>query len=392
MVDLRSGPRQVPSHTAWASPKREPSFVPGEKDGTPTMAVSRSSIQRRTLIAAPFVLGAGSALARAEAVAEGVAAVGPPVEEFEIPASDPGVYLHLRNRRSQGASRGPGRTVLFVHGLTYAASAVFDLPLQGTSWMNFIAERGFDVWSVDIRGFGRSSRPADFSLPAARNPPYLDAATATGDLATAAAFIRERRGVPRLTILAWSWGTALAARHASENPDLVERLVLYAPVWLWQGPEPVPSAPPGAYRSVTRKAAREGWLSAAPEAMRDTLLPSGWFDAWADSVWTTDPEGAAMDPPVLRVPNGPLVEVVENWRSGRAFFDPARVLAPTQLVVGEWDRTTPPNQALALFSQLTKSRGKRLVVLPEGTHLIFLERNRSALFTTVQSFLEGEVA
>jgi pimeloyl-ACP methyl ester carboxylesterase len=258
--------------------------------------------------------------------------------------------------------------------------------------MDFIAARGFDVWSVDIRGFGRSSRPTQFSLPPGQNPPYLATATATSYLATAAAFIRERRGLPRLTILAWSWGTVLAARHASENPNLVERLVLYAPVWLWQGPDPAPSAPPGAYRSVTRKAAREGWLRAAPEAMRDTLLPAGWFDAWADSVWSTDPEGSAMEPPVLRVPNGPLVEVAENWKAGRPFFDPAEILAPTQLVVGEWDRTTPPNQALALFPQLTKSRGKRLVVLPEGTHSIFLERNRNALFTTIQTFLEEEVA
>ena len=99
-----------------------------------------------------------------------------------------------------------------------------------------------------------------------------------------------------------------------------------------------------------------------------------------------------MNPPVLRVPNGPLVEVTENWKAGRAFFDPASILAPTQLVVGEWDRTTPPNQALALFAQLTKSQGKRLVVLPEGTHSIFLERNRGALFRTVQAFLEEENA
>lgn len=98
-----------------------------------------------------------------------------------------------------------------------------------------------------------------------------------------------------------------------------------------------------------------------------------------------------MDPPVLRVPNGPLVEVAENWKAGRPFFDPAAILAPTQLVVAEWDRTTPPNQALALFAQLTKSRSKRLVVLPEGTHSIFLERNRNALFTTVQAFLEEPV-
>jgi pimeloyl-ACP methyl ester carboxylesterase len=353
----------------------------------------RMKMQRRAVITAPLFLGAASALARAQSKTEGAAARELSTEEFQIPARDPEVKLYLRNKRPRNtAAARPDRTILFVHGLTYAASAVFDLPLQGSSWMDFIAARGFDVWSVDIRGFGRSSRPLEFSLPASRNPPYLDAETATSDLSTAAAFIRQRRGLPRLTILAWSWGTVLAARHATQNPDLVERLVLYAPVWLWQGPDPSPSAPPGAYRSVTTRAARDGWLNGAPESMRSTLLPPGWFEAWASSVWATDPEGARMDPPVLRVPNGPLVEVAENWKAGRAFFNPADVLAPTQLVVGEWDRTTPPSQALALFAQLTKSRGKRLVVLPEGTHSIFLERNRGSLLSTVQAFLEEDIA
>ncbi len=358
----------------------------------PTPLPARSpSMHRRALIAAPFIFGAAPALARGRDIVGKPAAHEPLTEEYQIPASDPGVTLYLRNKRFSGGSPQPDRTILFVHGLTYAGSAVFDLPLQGGSWMDFIATRGFDVWSVDVRGFGRSSRPLEFSLPASRNPPYLDAATATSDVAAAAAFIRERRGLPRLTLLAWSWGTTLAARYACESPELVERLVLYAPVWQWQGPGPAPSAPPGSYRSVTRKAAHDGWLRAAPEAMRDTLLPPGWFEAWATSVWATDPEGARMDPPVVRVPNGPLAEVTENWKADHAFFNPEAIVAPTQLVVGEWDRTTPPNQALALFPLLTKSRGKRLVVLPEGTHSLFLERNRLALFTTVQAFLEEEI-
>ena len=90
-----------------------------------------------------------------------------------------------------------------------------------------------------------------------------------------------------------------------------------------------------------------------------------------------------MNPPVLRVPNGPLAELTENWKTGRTFYNPALIKAPTQLVVAEWDRTTPPSQALALFPLLANSPGKRMVVLPGGTHSIFLERNREALFTVV---------
>lgn len=374
-----------------SSSRSRPADGPADETGPcrpqPTM------MHRRTLITAPFVLAAAAALSRAHAAEEYLLAAQGNMEEFLIPGGDRGVQLYLRNKRSDPAGApSPARTVLFVHGLTFAASAVFDLPLGGQSWMDFIAARGFDVWCMDIRGYGRSSRPPEFDAPATDNQPILDAATATRDLAAAAAFIRQRRGLPRLTILAWSWGTILAARHASETPDLVERLVLYAPVWTWQGPDPSPSAPPVAYRSVTAEAALEGWLKAAPENKRASLLPVDWSKQWVDAVWATDPEGARMNPPVVRVPNGPLAEVTETWKSGRPFYDPAPIAAPTQLVVAEWDRTTPPSQALALFPLLANSPGKRLVVLPEGTHSIFLERNREALFTTVQSFLEGGTA
>ena len=56
--------------------------------------------------------------------------------------------------------------------------------------------------------------------------------------------------------------------------------------------------------------------------------------------------------------------------------------------MAEWDQDTPTYMAHTLFPLLTNSPGKRLVVLGEGTHTILMERNRMALFRTVQSFLE----
>jgi alpha-beta hydrolase superfamily lysophospholipase len=74
--------------------------------------------------------------------------------------------------------------------------------------------------------------------------------------------------------------------------------------------------------------------------------------------------------------------------SGERFYDPAAITAPTLLVGAEWDVITPPYMAATIFPLLTNSPGKRLVTLADGTHAIFLERNRNALFKTVQEFLE----
>jgi len=345
-------------------------------------------MRRRALLAAPPTAALSPLLPR-PAAAQAPSLV---TEEFMVPARDGGIELFLRNKRPETLTDfAPARTLLFVHGATYPAETAFDLPLGGLSWMDYIAGRGFDTWCMDIRGYGRSTRPPAMAQPPEANPPIVRGETALSDIAAVAAFIRERRGLPRLVHMGWSWGTALMARFAAENPALVERLVLYAPVWLREGPSPAAAgaqATLGAYRTVTQAQARERWLNGVPEEKRAALIPPGWFEHWAGVTWATDPEGMRRNPPVLRAPNGVLLDSREFWQAGRPWYDPARITAPSLLVVAEWDHDTPPGMAAALFPLLTNSPGKRLVMLGEGTHTILMERNRGALFQAVQVFLE----
>jgi alpha-beta hydrolase superfamily lysophospholipase len=44
--------------------------------------------------------------------------------------------------------------------------------------------------------------------------------------------------------------------------------------------------------------------------------------------------------------------------------------------------------AQTVFSLLVNSPGKRLVMLPEATHHLMLEKNRMMLFRVVQQFLD----
>ena len=73
---------------------------------------------------------------------------------------------------------------------------------------------------------------------------------------------------------------------------------------------------------------------------------------------------------------------------GRPMYDPGRITAPTLVAIGEWDHDTPPIMAQTVFSLLTNSPGKRLVMLPEATHHLMLEKNRIMLFRVVQDFLD----
>jgi len=347
-------------------------------------------MQRRALLATPLL---APALVPEEAQAQAPSLV---TEEFMVPARDAGIELFVRNKRPEGLNAfTPGRTLLFVHGATYPAHTAFDLPLGGLSWMDYIAGRGFDVWCMDIRGYGRSTRPPEMAQPPEANPPIVRGETAVADIGSVAAFIRQRRSLPRLVHMAWSWGCATQGRFAADNPQLVERLVLYAPRWLREGTSLAAAnrpAPSGAYRTVTQAQARERWYAGVPQDKRTALIPPGWFEHWAGVTWATDPEGMRRNPAVIRAPNGVQLDGQEYWEAGKPFYDPAKITAPTLLVVAEWDRDTPPAMAAALFLLLTSSPGKRLVMLAEGTHSIVMERNRGALFQAVQVFLEEAAA
>ena len=79
-----------------------------------------------------------------------------------VKSPDPGIEIYVRNKRPADMTTfRPERTVLYVHGATYPASTAFDLQLDGMSWMDYIAARGYDVYLLDLRGYGRSTRPKE---------------------------------------------------------------------------------------------------------------------------------------------------------------------------------------------------------------------------------------
>src|SRR5215813_14118455 len=312
------------------------------------------------------------------------------MEEMMVP-SEPGIDIYVRNKRpaDMGTFRGE-RTVLYVHGATYPASTAFDLKLADMSWMDYIAARGYDVYLLDLRGYGKSTRPKEMAEDAKSNAPIVRGDTAVKDIGAVVDFIRARRNIPRVNLIGWSWGTALMATYTTQNANKVERLVLYAPTWIRTTPSLVQTGPGplGAYRTVSRDQALGRWLTGVPEDKKADLIPAGWFDAWADATFATDPEGAKANPPYIRAPNGVLADSADYWSAGKAYYDPAKITVPTLLVHAEWDRDTPPYMAQTLFPLLVNSPGKRYVALAEGTHTIIMERNRLKLFEAVQAFLD----
>jgi len=308
-------------------------------------------------------------------------------EDFMIPSQDAGIELHVRNRHESGRRQyRDGQIVLFVHGATFPSTVAFDFDMPGGSWMRQLAEQGFDVYALDIRGYGGSTRPRALDEPPEANAPFATTAEAARDIGAATDHILKRRGARALNLVGWSWGTTTTASFAAAQPGKIRRLVLVSPVWL-------PMQPPkyqGAWRASTHDGARAFMTGGIPAGRVADISPPDTFERWWQETLATDPDGAARTPPILRSPNGVMRDFNEIWGTGRAAYDPAAIRAPTLLVVGEWDIITPPTMAIALYPALTGAADRRLVLMSEATHFMALEKHRARLFNTVRDFLRED--
>ena len=320
-------------------------------------------------------------------------AAGEPVivmEEFMVPADVAGISLYVRNKHPQGVDRYPAdKILLYVHGATYPSETAFDLKLNGFSWMDYIAQHGYDVYLVDLRGYGRSTRPPEMDKPANDSDPIVRTETAVKDVGSAVDFILKRRGVSKIDLLGWSWGTSIMGWYTAQNNDKVNRLVLYAPQWLRNSAALTDTGGKlGSYRTVSRDAAKGRWLTGVPDAKKADLIPAGWFEAWADATFATDPVGAKQTPAVLRAPNGVVQDGRDFWGAGKPLYDPAAIRVPTFLAHAEWDADLPSYMLHAYFAKLINAPYKRYVEIGEGTHTVIMEKNRMQLFQAVQHFLD----
>ena len=354
-----------------------------------TFPVTKNSFAVYTALVAGLMGVAGSEHAAAgEAVTPKLV-----MEEFMVPAVDPGIKLYVRNKHPQGIKKfASDKILLFVHGATYPAETAFDLKLAGVSWMEFIAQHGYDVYLVDIRGYSKSTRPPEMDQPADQNEPIVRTETAVKDVGAAVDFILKRRGVAKINLMGWSWGTSIMGWYTTQNNDKVNKLVLYAPGWVRNTPSLTDKGGKlPAYRSVSMDSARARWLTGVAEDKKAELIPPGWFEAWAAATIATDPVGSKQNPPVLRAPNGVIQDGRDFWGAGKPLYDPGLIRVPTFLAHAEWDQDLPSYMLHAYFAKLTNVPYKRYVEIGEGTHTVIMEKNRMQLFRAVQAFLDEKV-
>jgi pimeloyl-ACP methyl ester carboxylesterase len=228
------------------------------------------------------------------------------------------------------------------------------------------------------------------SQPPEANKPIVSTETAAHDYGVAVDYILKKRGVSKIDVMGWSWGTSIVGLYTSEHNAKVDRLVLYAPQWIRTEPPAANQPPLGAYRLVSKDSAKERWLKGVPADKQADLIPPGVFDAWANATWATDPESSKHSPPMLRATNGVGEDSRNYWSAGKAQYDPGKITVPTLILHAEWDADLPSYLAQNYFKQLKNTPYKRMIELSEGTHTVIMEKNRMQFFHELMGFLDEE--
>src|SRR5688572_14873863 len=231
--------------------------------------------------------------------------------------------LYVRERSLDAAPTGnmEGKVVLFVHGAGTPAEVSFDVPYPGYSWMAYLAERGFDTFSMDMTGYGRSTRPLLMNdrcnlseeqqlqeFASACPPSYPFAATTMSsdwqDIDAVVNYLRELRGVEKVHLVGWSQGGPRAAGYAALHPEKIANIVLLAPAYNRQAAATAAQAgiPGVAITKQSRVDFMANWD-------RQVGCDNQYEPAVAEAIWqdmlASDPVGATWGTGVRRAPRTP---------------------------------------------------------------------------------------
>lgn len=291
------------------------------------------------------------------------------------------------------------RVALFVHGAGTPAEVAFDVPYADYSWMAYLAAAGFDVFSVDMTGYGRSTRPDVMNdpcnLPAssqrelgiglAREPcapshvgPTTTIESDWADIDRAVDYIRELRGVERVHLLGWSLGGPRAGGYSARNSDKVGRLVLLAPAYTADSPSAEPEGPDT--RSAMSSQSRADFFGAwnSPENCENQReLAAG--EAVFSEMLKSDPVGATWGPGIRRAP------AVSVWGWNEQIAE--RSTTPLLAIAAANDQAIAPERVRELYNDYGSDH-KVLIDLGCATHSPMWEGVHSLLFEASREWLE----
>ncbi len=261
--------------------------------------------------------------------------------------------------RTKCSEVSPKKAIILVQGSNITGQAMFDFSapsLNDYSLLDVLCGRGLMAVTFAIRGYGQSDAPED--------PFTVTTEAGMEDLASVVEWV-EQQGYKRPHLLGFSWGGRIAGRYVEDNPDRIDRLVLYDAARGGNLVPPVPTDP---------------WWTNLPEHYSQKLeaefTDSQFLQAFGEYVSLHE----------SRSPNGIRLENARPFPS----VNPNKITRPTQMIYGIESAKAAYMQggiSRADFFEQLATDDKSFVLIPEGGDFAHFQKARHRLAKEICNFL-----
>ena len=276
------------------------------------------------------------------------------------------VKLFLWNKKPAAGVK-PAGTLFFVHGSSMASQPTFDLFVPGrpdSSVMDWFAARGFDTWTMDNEGYGRSAKHR------AQNN---DISNGADDLAAGTEYVMKATGAGRMHMYGISSGALKAGLFAQRHPDRLDRLALDAFVWTGEGSPTLAERKKRLpdFQKVHRRPIDRAFVHSIFNRDHPGTADDATIEAFADAILALDDS----------VPTGTYVDMCSKL----PLLDPTKITNPTIVMRGEYDGIAGFDDLIEFFKRLPNS-DKQFAVMAGISHASFQQKNYKVVYHILHSF------
>jgi pimeloyl-ACP methyl ester carboxylesterase len=258
-------------------------------------------------------------------------------------------------------------TLFFVHGSSMASQPTFDLHVPGrpySSAMDWFCDQGFDTWTMDNEGYGRSDKHRAINF---------DISNGADDLAAGTEYVLQRSSDAKLLMYGISSGALKAALFTERHAERVARLALDAFVWTGDG------SPTLAQRrkklpefvAKNRRPIDRAFVHSIFQRDHPGTADEATVNAFADAILSLDDS----------MPTGTYVDMCSKL----PLVDPARISVPSLILRGEHDGIASLDDLIEFFKRLP-NMDKQFSVMAGISHASFQQKNYMMVYRILHSF------
>ena len=269
-----------------------------------------------------------------------------PIQKNEYFIDTPsGITIYtVEKKLSNSSSR---KAVLLIHGVG-AGYVCWDLDIKDYSLMELLAREGFDVFAVDQRGYGKSTKPDGLTVTSK---------VCADDLKSVIDFIRNLRHLEKVDIVGHSFGGMVAVCLTGKYPEYIEKVVLIGCPYKVLHPDFKPVV------DELIELANKGVLY-APNDINLTI--EEYLYSYEPEV--VDTYKGLVDQSYPEYPTGIFLDV-ESLKHSEYI---PNIAAPTLLINGALEEVVEPDDAMQCLNDLG-AKQKALLVVGNAYHCVWLE-------------------